>query len=181
MFRMSRQLLLTEEVAGPLVGVIGVNDRSTHCVLLRIGQVARDAVRVAEVVLGVPVRSPSQPTRGAATMISMRAIPTVSGWAAGSLRRAATLATSRLVDAISNAVPVGVVACLCAVNMIADHAGRRIAGLELPGGGSVHILPASDHAGRSATAGGHRQSQHRSLEHYAKWHDFPPSVDSLVQ
>lgn len=174
LFRMSGQLLLAEEVAGPLVGVVRVDNSAADRVLLRISQVIGDAVGVAEVMLWIPVRSPAQSARGATTVVSMWTVSTVSWRAAASLGWAAILAAGGLVDAIPNTVSIGVVGRLGAIDMITDHAARRIAGLEMTRSGSVNILSTRDHAGRSAAAGGHRQSQHRSLKHHAKWHGFPP-------
>lgn len=55
-------LFLAEEVARALVSVIRVDDRPADRVLLRVRQITRNAVRVAEVVLRIPIWCSAQST-----------------------------------------------------------------------------------------------------------------------
>ena len=173
-------LLLTEEVTRALVGVIRVDDGSADRVLLRVRQVTRDAVRVAEVVLRIPIWCSAQTTRRATAVISMRAASAMAGRTARSAWWAAILTAGRLMNPVTDSIPVGIVGRIRPVDMILDHARGCVPCLELPGSGCMRILTPGDHAGRSAATGGHRQTQQRSSNHHPNWHGSPRQSDSSV-
>jgi hypothetical protein len=169
-------LLLAEEVAWALVSVIRVNDGSADRILLRVRQVTRNTVRVAEVVLRIPIRSPTQTTRRATAVISMRTASAMAGRTTRSTWGAAILTAGRLMNPVPDSISVGVVGRIRPIDMILDHARGRVSCLKLPGSGCMRILTPGDHAGRSAATGGHRQTQQRSSNHHPNWHGSPPSV-----
>lgn len=112
-------------------------------------------------------------------MISMRTASAL-GRTAGPTGRTAILPTSGLMNPVAEAVSIRVIGRVRPVDVIVDHADWRIAGLKLTRCGSMYILAPGDHAGRSATTGGHRQTQQRTSNHHANWHGFPRQSDSLV-